>query len=604
MQRFVNAVRWSLPFLIVAFVCTEAEPVEQAEAEGGGAKVQVQDTAGSITLSNGIVSITLNKKSAQLTSLKDSRKGELLGGGGRGYYDMTAGRVDLSGPTFKVVRTEDDVAEVAFTKVIGGFTSELHYVLRKGERGLHVFVIHRYAKGTNTPFPEECRFVLRVDPKIFTYAWTSEKKHGRFPLPSAIKAAKAVMDATYLLLDGLLYSKYDWADFLLGHWGHGATGDGVGVWILHGSMEYFIGGPTRQELMVHTTDTTPVLLEMYTGNHFLGKSTEREFPKDGGWDKLYGPTFIYVNEGKDGDAMLQDAKAQAGKLENSWPYKWMKNDLYPLERGSARGKLALPDGSGAAEAVVFLTSPCKEWQVQFKDYIFTTRADKDGKFHIKNIRPGTYSLYAYAPGIIGEYRQDNVTVKASGEVDFGTIQWTPPTHGKTLWQVGTADRLAGEFRHGDEPRAYGLWNHYTKDFPDGVNFEIGKSKERTDWNFAQFPGSTWKILFDQGEQPKGKATLTLCIAGASGNPSVTVLVNGTKVQTLKYVNDSSVPRSGNQAGFYRLSYVTFDAELLKPGQNAVALQMGGPPFKSAGVNVRPTSAIMYDCVRLEVKEGP
>jgi rhamnogalacturonan endolyase len=601
MQLIVKTVGWFLPLLFVAVVSTAGEPTEQAAA--GGDKVQVQENPNSITLSNGVISISLNKKTAQLTSLKAGTKGELLGGGGRGYYDMTAGRVDLSGPSFRIVRVEVDIVEVAFTKVIGGFTNEVHYVLRKAERGLHVFAIHHYAKGTSTPFPEESRFVLRVDPKIFTYAYTSEQKHGPFPLPAALRAAKAVMDATFLLLDGLLYSKYDWVDFLFGHWGHGVTGDGTGIWILHGSMEYFIGGPTRQELMVHTTDTTPVLLEMYTGNHFLGKNTEREFPKDGGWSKLYGPTFIYVNEGKDGDTMLQDAKAKAAKLENSWPYQWMKNDLYPLQRGSAHGKLRLPNGSGAADAVVFLTSPCKEWQLQFKDYLFTTRADKDGQFQIKNIRPGTYTLYAYAPGIIGEYRQDNVTVKAPGEVDFGTIPWAPPVHGKTLWQVGTPDRLAAEFRHGDEPRAYGLWAQYSKDFPDGVNFVIGKSKERTDWNFAQFPGSTWNMLFDSNEKLKGKATLTLAIAGASGNSSVTVLVNGTAVETLKYGNDSSVPRSGNQAGLYRLSYVGFDAGLLRPGQNTVSLRMGGALFKSAGVNIRPNSAIMYDCVRLEVEDG-
>jgi rhamnogalacturonan endolyase len=601
MQRIVSTLRWTLPLVIVAYVCTESAPTEQAKTDGD--KVQVQEAPNTITLSNGIVSITLNKKNAQLTSLKEASKGELLGNGGRGYYDMTAGRVDLSGPTFRIVRVEDDIAEVAFDKAIGGFTNELHYVLRKGDKGFHVFDIHRYAKGTNTPFPEESRFVLRVDPKIFTYAYTSEKRHGLLPLPTAIKAAKAVMDATYWLLNGLLYSKYDWADFLFGHWGHGVTGDDMGIWILHGSMEYFIGGPTRQELMVHTTDTTPVLLEMYTGNHFLGKNTERQFPKEGGWSKLYGPTFIYVNAGKDGDAMLKDAKAQATKLENSWPYQWMKNDLYPLERGKARGQLVLPSGAGAADAVVFLTSPCDEWQLQFKEYIFTTRADKDGKFHINHVRPGSYTLYAYAPGIIGEYRQDNVTVQPSGEVDFGVIHWTPPTHGKTLWQVGTPDRLAAEFRHGDEPRAYGLWAHYTKEFPDGVKFVIGKSQERTDWNFAQFPGSTWTVQFDVNEQLKGKATLTLAIAGASGNSSLTVLVNGTKVETLKYGNDSSVPRSGNQAGLYRLSRVVFDAGLLRPGQNTVTLQMGGALFKSGGVNLRPSSAIMYDCVRLEVKEG-
>ena len=117
MHRFLIATRWSLPFLIVAFVCTEGEPNQ--ESNPGGDKVQVQENPNSITLSNGMISITLNKKNAQLTSLNAGSKGELLGGGGRGYYDMTAGRVDLSGPSFRLVRSEDDVAEVAFTKVIG-----------------------------------------------------------------------------------------------------------------------------------------------------------------------------------------------------------------------------------------------------------------------------------------------------------------------------------------------------------------------------------------------------------------------------------------------------------------------------------------------------
>jgi rhamnogalacturonan endolyase len=412
--------------------------------------------------------------------------------------------------------------------------------------------------------------------------------------------AKTIMDATYQLIEGLVYTKYDWADFLFGHWGHGVVGADTGVWILHGSMEYFMGGPTRQELILHATETTPVLLEMYTGGHFLGNNTS-EFPKTGDWAKLYGPTFLYVNTGKDGPAMLKDAKDQAQRLQQAWPYAWMKSDLYPLQRGKATGRLTLPGDAPAANAIVFMTSPCKDWQVQFKDYIFTTQADKDGRFTLDRIRPGAYTLYAYAPGIIGEYRQDGIAVKANGDVDLGAIAWIPPTHGKTLWQVGTPDRSAAEFRHGDEQRAYGLWNHFDKDFPTGVNFTIGKSIERTDWNFAQFAGQTWSIRFDAAKQ-KGKATLTLAIAGAQGNASLTVSINGTKIDTLRYANDSSVSRSANQAGRYRLSVLEFDADLLQAGPNTLSLQMGGKAFKSGGVNNRPVGAIMYDCVRLEVNE--
>jgi rhamnogalacturonan endolyase len=592
-------IRWSVPLLVLTAVGVAAEPAEQDKVD----KVQVADQGGAITLSNGSITATLNKKSGELSSLKAFGKGELLGNGGRGYYDMTAAgsKWYLGGAACTVVRAEDDMAEVAFIKQSAGFTLELHYVLRKGEPGLHVFAVHRYAKGTNGPVPGESRYVLRVDPKRFTYAYSSEKKHGPLVLPAALKMARLIMDATYQLIEGLVYTKYDWAEFLFGHWGHGVVGEGLGIWILHGSMEYFMGGPTRQELILHATDTTPVLLEMYTGGHFLGNNTS-EFPKDGGWAKLYGPTFLYVNEGKDGAALLQDAKAQAKRLEEAWPYLWMKSDLYPLERGKARGKITLPNGVPAADAVVFLTAPCKDWQIQFKDYLFTTRADKEGRFTIDKVRPGTYTLYAYAPGILGEYRKDGIEVKALADVDLGAIDWVPPSRGKTLWQIGTPDRTAAEFRHGDEPRAYGLWDHYTKDFPNGVNFVIGKSKEGTDWNFAQFSGSTWNVHFELAEKRKGKATLTVAIAGAHGNASLNVLVNGTKVDTLRYANDSGVSRSANQAARYHLNYVEFDADLLRAGPNTIALQMGGPVFKSGGVNTRPSASIMYDCVRLEV--GP
>lgn len=36
-------------------------------------------------------------------------------------------------------------------------------------------------------------------------------------------------------------------------------------------------------------------------------------------------------------------------------------------------------------------------------YQFWTQADKKGNFTIHNVRPGTYDLYAFVPGAIGDY---------------------------------------------------------------------------------------------------------------------------------------------------------------------------------------------------------
>jgi len=51
-------------------------------------------------------------------------------------------------------------------------------------------------------------------------------------------------------------------------------------------------------------------------------------------------------------------------------------------------------------------------------------------------------------------------------------------------QIGIPDRKAAEYKHGDDFRHWGLWFEYPKDFPNDVNFIIGKSDERDDWNYA------------------------------------------------------------------------------------------------------------------------
>lgn len=45
-------------------------------------------------------------------------------------------------------------------------------------------------------------------------------------------------------------------------------------------------------------------------------------------------------------------------------------------------------------------------------YQFWTQADEQGRFSIENVRQGDYNLYAWVPGIVGDYKYNlNVTAK-------------------------------------------------------------------------------------------------------------------------------------------------------------------------------------------------
>jgi hypothetical protein len=59
------------------------------------------------------------------------------------------------------------------------------------------------------------------------------------------------------------------------------------------------------------------------------------------------------------------------------------------------------------------------------------RRHEDGKFTITNVRPGTYTLHAFADGVLGEFAQTNITVDGRQEsVDLGKLEWKPVRYGK------------------------------------------------------------------------------------------------------------------------------------------------------------------------------
>jgi rhamnogalacturonan endolyase len=153
-----------------------------------------------------------------------------------------------------------------------------------------------------------------------------------------------------------------------------------------------------------------------------------------------------------------------------------------------------------------------DWQRDAKFYQFWAQAGAQGRFTIPNVRPGRYTLRAIADGVIGELAVTNITIGADQSKSLGELTWSPRRYGRTLWQIGVPDRTAREFRHGDHYWQWGLYFQYPKEFPNDVNYVIGKSDWRKDWNYVQPP----RILTQNIPLSRPSATLSPASSGGEG----------------------------------------------------------------------------------------
>lgn len=598
------------------------------------------DASGSVHLQNQHVSLRVNKNNASITELRSNGREplrNLLAGGQADYLaNYVVGGVrkqdTLRSAEFQIISQDESRIEVAFTETDPGtlpFEIELHLVLEADSPGFYMYSVYRYPETMPEGLElEQLRYQFSADKDLFRWYAVDGDRAGIAPLQSEIDAGQEVQDATYRLADGTVYSKYQQSSGPEGSDGViGIYGENIGLSLIQANKDWVGGGPTRQELTVHTGGN-PRLLWHETSAHY---TSERVMP-DYGWGKIYGPYFLYVHEGNSPASMFEDAMSRLNVEKEAWPYSWIGDPLYAASsRGTVEGRLAFADGRTAAGAQILLTDPADEdWQLAFENYIYSSAADDDGRFSIPAVRPGTYTLRAYVDGVFEEFALSDVTVTPQQTLDLGVVTWTPSTRGETLWQIGTPDRSAGEFHVAAgapsrvpnlEPwRLWGTWLQYPSEFPDDVDFEVGVDDPATDWNYFQpairTPGiqstltvpydatpTEWKVRFDAGDSVEGAATLTFGIA-SSVFGSLDVAINGTPIAAWNTIpgpsNDSALYRQSDH-GVYRTLTATFDAALLTPTGNVMTLrpvaQEPDPstPWTSAFANV------MYDAIRLDVE---
>lgn len=156
------------------------------------------------------------------------------------------------------------------------------------------------------------------------------------------------------------------------------------------------------------------MLNYFHSSHF-GTPNQAAPP---GWSKFYGPVLIYFNTGSD-EEILADVAHQAELEQFKWPYIWVEEEEYPLERGSISGNVT---GQTKAMVVVY-DSLEEEFDLQTLGYLYHTETDQDGGFTIQNIRPGDYQVVAYPLAGQGSdnLARQNVTIRASGKLIFHII---------------------------------------------------------------------------------------------------------------------------------------------------------------------------------------
>jgi len=563
---------------------------------------------------------------------------------------------------------------------------ELRYEMGQGESGIYAYAIFSHPAAYGAMGVGESRYITKLN-KTFDWISVDADRNMLECTPQDWGAGIQIHAKEQRILSTGFYKnsvehKYSYTavQYKIPAFGWSSTKKHIGVWFINPSIEYLSGGASKQELVCHfdgNANPDPIILDYWRGTHY-GGGASCNMSAGEEWSKVIGPIFVYCNALENPDApspadvaaleasagnpivppawknnalaLWQDALEQAKREKALWPYDWVNGVDYPHKdaRGTVVGQIVLNDPQAASTRLTNLTvglahadyagggryggGRMVDWAHDAKFYQFWNDGSEDGSFTIPNVRPGPYTLHAFADGVLGEFAHSNITVEAGKTVDLKKLEWKPIRYGKQVWEIGYPDRSAGKFYKGDGSN-YWLWGwclRYGDLFPNDITYTIGKSDYHKDWFFEQVPhalseawknpeakdplnqrfgwvkvqgsdiwrsigqgrATTWTIKFNMDNSPKGHAALRVGLAGADGNGGLAVAVNGQSAGSIQ-PKPTNALRYNTDKSVWQECTLTFDATLMKQGENAMQLTV------PAG---QVTTGVVYDYLRLELNE--
>ncbi|XP_022950941.1 uncharacterized protein LOC111453886 [Cucurbita moschata] len=571
------------------------------------------ENRGQVVMDNGLVRITLSRPEGNVIALKYNALDNLLEirnpQYNRGYWDVVWNRPNRGSATdrvratnFKVITATADQIELSFTKTWNPnshsscpLNIDKRYILRRGDSGFYAYAIFERLDGWPQIDVDQIRIVFKILGKKFHYMVVSDDRQRIMPTardretghPLAYREAVLLTQPINSKLKGEVDDKYQYSLENMENKVHGweSMNPHVGFWMITPSDEFRTAGPVKQDLTSHV-----------------------------------GPTTLSM------------------RIETSkWPYSFVGSTDFPSsnQRGTVSGRLLVRDRHAKKwlmwgdSAYVGLAAPGElgSWQTESKGYQFWTRADGQGYFSINNIRPGNYNLYAWVPGVIGDYKYANdITVTLGSTTRLGLLIYDPPRQGPTLWEIGVPDRTAAEFyipdpqptlmnrfynnsdiHTPDKFRQYGLWERYAELFPhQDLVYNVATDDYRRHWFFAHvtratrfgtYQATTWQIVFRlQGPKQSGNYMLRLALASTTeavveirfNNP----LARGAHFSTGYWASgrDNAIARHGIH-GLYWLFNFKVPSGYLVEDENIIYLTQRR--------HMGPFQGVMYDYIRFE-----
>ncbi|KAL7143855.1 hypothetical protein ABFS83_08G219800 [Erythranthe nasuta] len=659
MSMFVGVVLQML-FLVANSETFHRKALKQdniirADLPSQGVQLLEDDTH--VVISNGIVSIRLTVPGGSVTNITYNGSDNLLfpenKEADRGHWDIVWNKTahadqtdNFEGTSYKVIMQNENQTEISFTRT-WTFNStkaplnvDKRYVMLKDSPGFYTYVVLERLPGWPVFYIQEGRVLFKLDENMFQYMAVSDARQRFMPKNQdrrngqvlGYKEAVLITNATNPEFNGEVDDKYLYSNDNKDIKVHGWVGSNlsIGFWMITPSNEFRTGGPLKQDL---TTHLGPTVLHYFTSTHYAGEVLAIKFKTEEYWKKVIGPVYIYLNSNDSANAdpslLWIDAKQRMEKEEASWPYEFPLSEDFVKsnQRGALSGQLLVRDwfvskqDVPGASAYVGLALPGEagSWHYENKGYQFWTKTDENGSFTIKNVVPGNYSLFAWVPGFVGDYKHaSNITITPGSNIQATNVVFVPPRNGSTLWEIGIPDRTAAEFfipdpsptykmypykEHVEKFRQYGLWARYKDIHPvtDQV-YIVGLSDYTKDWFFAHVPrnvgpklynATTWQIIFELKNITEGSYTLQLALASANG-AEVQVRVNNpesAEVFTTGGIGkDNTIARHGIHGRYHLYSIGIADTQLVV-GNNTI--------FLTQTRKLSPFSGVMYDYLRLE-----